>query len=129
MQAVRPVLAWAGNGSRRTVAAWSFKSAAQFRRRHTMTELRQGGSGGTQPAEGRDELDIPGADVSGPPSEHPDAPVPGIQPTRDLGDQPDSREGQRRDELAERVGVGMPGPAASNGPDVLPDVDVPDGQM
>jgi len=25
--------------------------------------------------------------------------------------------------------VGMPGPVASNGPDVLPDVDVPDGQM
>jgi hypothetical protein len=93
-----------------------------------MTQLRGPASGGTQPAEGRDDLDIPGADVSGPPSEHPDAPVPGIQPTRDIADQPDSPERQRRDELADRVGVGMPGPA-SNEPDVLPDVDVPDGQM
>ncbi|HEV2005982.1 MAG TPA: hypothetical protein VGQ85_05140 [Candidatus Limnocylindrales bacterium] len=94
-----------------------------------MTDLGQSRSGGTQPAEGRDELDIPGVDVSGPPSEHPDAPVPGTQPTRDLGDQPDSREGQRREELADRVGVGMPGPASSVGPDVRPDIDVPDGQM
>jgi hypothetical protein len=94
-----------------------------------MTQLRDPGTGGIQPEEGRDELDFPGADVSGPPSEHPDAPVPGIQPTRDIGDQPDSREGQRRDELADRVGVGMPGTPATNEPDVLPDVDVPDGQM
>jgi hypothetical protein len=94
-----------------------------------MTQDLDPGTGGVQPAEGRDDLDIPGADVSGPPSEHPDAPVPGIQPTRDIGDQPDSREHQRRDELADRVGVGMPGTPASNEPDVLPDVDVPDGQM
>lgn len=94
-----------------------------------MTELRDPGSGGVQPAEGRDDLDIPGADVSGPPSEHPDAPVPGIQPTRDLGDQPDSPEARRRNELADRVGVGMPGTSASNEPDLLPGVEVPDGQM
>jgi len=53
----------------------------------------------------------------------------GVQPTRDLGDQPVSRESERRDELADRVGVEMPGAGASDGPDVLPDVDVPDGQM
>jgi hypothetical protein len=53
----------------------------------------------------------------------------GIEPTPDPGDQPDSPERERRDELAERVGVGMPGTPASNEPDVLPDVDVPDGQM
>jgi hypothetical protein len=94
-----------------------------------MTQPQDPASGGLQPAEGRDDLDIPGADVSGPPSEHPDAPVPGIQPTRDLGDQPDSPERQRRDELADHVGVGMPGTPASSEPDVLPDIDVPDGQM
>jgi hypothetical protein len=93
-----------------------------------MTQIRQPDSG-TQPAEGRDDLDIPGADVSGPPSEHPDAPMPGIQPTRDIADEPDSRERDRRDQLGERVRVGMPGPAASTEPDVLPDVEVPEEQM
>lgn len=94
-----------------------------------MTEHDDPGTGGIEPAEGRDEFELPGADVSGPPSEHPDAPVPGVQPTRDLGDHPDSREGRRRDELADRVGVGMPGATGSTGPDVLPDTEVPDGQM
>ena len=57
-------------------------------------------------------------------------PAPGdVPPTHDPGDQPDSRERQRRDEFADRVGVKMPGPAGSNEPDVLPDVEVPDGQM
>jgi hypothetical protein len=72
-----------------------------------MTQIRQPDSG-MQPAEGRDDLDIPGADVSGPPSEHPDAPMPGIQPTRDLADEPDSRERDRRDELRTASEWGCP---------------------
>jgi hypothetical protein len=83
---------------------------------------------GTQPAEGRDDLELPGADVSGPPSEHPDAPLPGPQPLRDIADQPDP-ERDRRDDLGDQVKVGMPSPEGRDEPDVLPDVEVPDGQM
>ena len=50
------------------------------------------------------------------------------QPVRDIGDQPDSRERERRDELADHIGVGMPSPAAQDRPDLLPDVEVPDEQ-
>jgi hypothetical protein len=82
---------------------------------------------GVQPAEGRDDLEIPGADVSGPPSEHPDAPLPGAQPLRDIAEEP-AGELERRDELADQVGVGMPSPAGRDA-DVKPDVEIPDEQM
>ena len=78
--------------------------------------------------EERTDLDGPGVDRTGPPSANPEGPIGVGQPTRDIGDQPDSRERERRDELADHVGVGMPSPAAGNQPDVLPDVDVPDEQ-
>ena len=78
------------------------------------------------PAEGRADLDLPGADV-GPPSESPEGPIGVGQPARDIGDEPES-EGERRDNLADRVRVGMPSPAGRDRPDVLPDVDVPDEQ-
>jgi len=80
------------------------------------------------PAEGRTDLEIPGADQDMP-SESPEGPLGVEQATRDIGqDVPDSPEGERRDELADRVGVGMPSPAGRDRPDVLPDVEVPDEQ-
>lgn len=78
-----------------------------------MTEIRDPNAGDL-PAEGRPEFELPGADTGA---------------GEDELDQPQSRERERRDELAERVRVGTPGPAASQEPDVLPDVEVPDGQM
>jgi len=92
-----------------------------------MTQLERP-TPGMAPAEGRDDLAVPGADVSGPPSEHPEAPLPGIQPVRDIASEP-ATETERRDELADRVGVGMPSPAGRDKPDLLPDVEVPDEQM
>jgi hypothetical protein len=79
------------------------------------------------PAEGRTDLDLPGADA-GAPSDRPDGPIGVEQQLRDLGDQPDSRDGDRRDELADPVGIGMPSPAGQTRSDVLPDVEVPDEQ-
>jgi len=95
-----------------------------------MTDNRSMGSG-TQPAEGRDDLAVPGADREaiplGPPSERPDAPVPGIaNQLRDIGDQPDAPEAARRDDDADRVPVGMPAPARDD--DLRPDVEVPDDE-
>jgi hypothetical protein len=80
------------------------------------------------PTEGRTDQDIPAVDRTGPPSGNPEGPIGVEQPTRDIGDQPDSRERERRDELADRVGVGMPSPAGRDQPDLLPDVEVPDEQ-
>ena len=82
---------------------------------------------GMSPAEGRNDLPLPGA---GTPSDAIDGPLPGPGgPLRDLGDQPDDPETQRRDELADRVGVGMPSPAGQTRPDVLPDVETPTRPM
>lgn len=78
--------------------------------------------------EGRTDVGVAGTDRTGPPSENPEGPVGVGQPARDIGDQPDSRERERRDELADRVGVGMPSAAAQDRPDLLPDVEVPDEQ-
>ena len=82
---------------------------------------------GTPPAEGRNDLPLPGA---GRPSEAIDAPLPTpAGPARDLGSQPDDPETQRRDDLADRVDVGMPSPAGATRPDVLPDVEPPERPM
>jgi hypothetical protein len=59
------------------------------------------------PAEGRSDLPLPGAD-------HGDA------------EDPESAD---RDRLADRVGAGSPPVAATQEPDVLPDVEVPDATM
>ncbi|MEO7664036.1 MAG: hypothetical protein ABIV26_02850 [Candidatus Limnocylindrales bacterium] len=91
-----------------------------------MTELERQ-TPGMGPDHGPNDDPVPSA---GAPSEAVDAPLPtpggGL---RDLGDQPDDPETQRRDELAERIGVGMPSPAGSLRPDVLPDIDPPDLPM
>ena len=70
------------------------------------------------PTEGRPDVGRP--DTEGP--------IGIEQPARDIGDQPDSRERERRDELADHVRVGMPSAAAQDQPDLLPDLDVPDEQ-
>ena len=92
------------------------------------TQQPPGTQAGRDPVEGRDDLDLPGADRAGPPSEHPEAPLGVAQQIRDIGDQPDSRENRSVDELGDRVSVGMPTPATSATPDVLPDVEVPEEQ-
>lgn len=75
------------------------------------------------PAEGRTDLDLPGAE-RGRPADVP----PTNRAPRPRGDAPDSPEAERRDELADRVGVGGPSPAGRDRPDVLPDVEPPDEQ-
>jgi hypothetical protein len=84
----------------------------------TMTENRP-------PAEGRTDIDVPGANRAGPPSENPEGPIGVEQPMRDIAEDPET---ERRDELADRVGVGMPSPAGRDQSDLLPDIDVPDEQ-
>ncbi|HEY2915823.1 MAG TPA: hypothetical protein VGI98_01280 [Candidatus Limnocylindrales bacterium] len=76
------------------------------------------------PAEGRTDLDLPGAET-GLPSNKPEGPIGIEQPARDIAEDPET---ERRDELADRVGVGMPSPAGRDQSDLLPDVDVPDEQ-
>lgn len=80
------------------------------------------------PAEGRPDLDLPGAD-HGQPGD-PGA-VPGGDPADgapDLREGPASPEAERRDELADRVGSGTPSPAGRDRPDLLPDVEPPEAQ-
>lgn len=75
-----------------------------------MTSETSGGSDAFSraPAEGRADLPIPGADQ---------------------GEGRPDPEVERRDELAERVERGTPPVAATQEPDVLPDVEVPDSTM
>ena len=74
----------------------------------TTTETRTDAAGGREPAEGRPDLGIPGAD-------HP-APAP-----------------DRQDELPERLGErmerGPKGGVATGEPDLLPNVEVPEETM
>jgi hypothetical protein len=100
-----------------------------------MRDIEQpaGAQSGRDPVEGRDDLDLPGADRAGPPSEHPDGPVGTSQPLRDISDQPDARDLAGLDEEDPRLRVGMPEPTGSGATgrgakDVLPDVEVPDDQ-
>jgi hypothetical protein len=75
---------------------------------------------GTTPAEGRDDLGVPGADTG----DLPKTPPPGGDRT------PQDPETERRDELADRVGTGRPSVAGSDRPDLVTDTDVPpEGQM
>lgn len=80
----------------------------------------------SSPAEGRTDLDLPGAD-QGRPTAKPGGPSLPEGSDPGSGGQGDS-ELERRDRLAERVGAGMPSPAGRDRPDVLPDVEVPDEQ-
>ena len=74
---------------------------------------------GVQPAEGRDDLGLPGADRTVP-SENPEGPIGIEQPIRDVG-QPDAQT-QRDDQ----VGVGMPTRASDD--DLLPNVEAPEAE-
>ena len=65
-----------------------------------------------EPAEGRPDLELPGAD-------HP-------EPRPDLPETPDADLPER---LGERVENGPGDGVASGGPDLLPDVDVPEASM
>jgi hypothetical protein len=102
---------------------------------------------GSEPAEGRTDLDVPGADVGGPLSDSADTtppptdrvrelftePSPPTEPgrpeERDPLDVPPSNETERRDELADRVGSGTPSPAGRDAPDLGPSIEVPDVKM
>lgn len=77
------------------------------------------GGRGQDPAEGRADLDLPGADREPPTDTGPGGDTPGVSGTP---------EADRRDELADRVGSGSASPAGRDRPDVLPDVEVPDEQ-
>lgn len=82
---------------------------------------------GMDPAEGRDDLGIPGADT---PGDEPDVQTPGGLGGPE-GKVPggEGRERERRDELADRVGSGGPSAAGGGRPDLIGGTDVPDGQM
>lgn len=80
----------------------------------------------TSPAEGRADLDLPGAD-HGRPAGQPEDPALPEGPSAGAGE-PGGSELDRRDALAERVGAGTPSPAGRDRPDVLPDVEVPEEQ-
>jgi hypothetical protein len=80
------------------------------------------------PAEGRTDLDLPGAD-RGHPTDVPPPDAPAGEGAPGLGGEaPHSPEADRRDELAHRVGSAGPSPAGRDRPDVLPDVELPDEQ-
>jgi hypothetical protein len=74
---------------------------------------------GTDPAEGRDDLGLPGADRAGDGLDLP-------RPDRHGEGNPET---ERRDDLADRVENGQPGAAGSTDSDLRPDVEVPDEQM
>ncbi|MBI3751419.1 MAG: hypothetical protein HY263_07165 [Chloroflexi bacterium] len=78
--------------------------------------------------DGRPDPDTHDIDRSGWPSASLDGPIGIEQAARDLGDQPDSHEGDRRDELPDDVDAWIAGPAGVGRPDLLPDVEVPDEQ-
>jgi hypothetical protein len=65
-----------------------------------------------EPAQRRLEMDLPGAD-------HPDR----------RPDQPDAPDADLPQRLGERIASGPGGAVASGEPDLLPDVDVPEGTM
>jgi hypothetical protein len=81
-----------------------------------------GTSGGLEPVEGRDDLNLPGADRTVP-SQNPEAPIGTDHPVRDIG-QPDSD--LYPGELTDEVGVGMPTAAERGDADTLPNVEVPE---
>jgi hypothetical protein len=66
-----------------------------------------------------------GVPTEGPAEGRPDLPLPGADREHGLPD----NEAERRDALAERVGAGTPPAAASQEPDVLPDVEPPEATM
>ncbi|HEX5589728.1 MAG TPA: hypothetical protein VFX65_05520 [Candidatus Limnocylindrales bacterium] len=92
-----------------------------------MQDIDRAAPGGGAPNEGPNDYPVPSA---GTPSDATDAPLPSpAGPLRDLGDDRPDSETERRDELAERAGVGMPSPAGRDRPDILPDVEPPDHPM
>ena len=90
------------------------------------TQAAPGTQSGREPAEGRDDLGLPGADRAGPPSENPEGPIGTAQPARDVFEDPGAPASTEPDRTADDVGVGMPPPSGAAEPDVLPDVQLPD---
>jgi hypothetical protein len=85
---------------------------------------------GGEPAEGRPDLDLPGADQDDPlaeraPGDTPDS-GPGSGPNRDLPDTPDADLPER---LGERIENGPGSGIAAGEPDLVPDVEVPEETM
>ncbi len=73
---------------------------------------------GDDPAEGRPDIDLPGADRPEPRPEPPDAP-----------NVPDAPETERQERLGERIEHGLGAGIASGEPDLIPDVEVPEETM
>jgi hypothetical protein len=85
---------------------------------------------GRDPAEGRPDMDLPGADRAEPASERRpgQGPDPGDAPQPDR-EPPDSPGADLPERLGERVSNG-PGPGIATGePDLVPDVEVPEETM
>lgn len=92
-----------------------------------MPDIDRAALGGQAPNEGRNDHLVPSA---GAPSDATDALFPSpTDPLRDPGEHRPDPETERRDELAERAGVGLPSPAGRDRPDLLPDVEPPDHPM
>jgi hypothetical protein len=88
------------------------------------------GTPGREPAEGRPEMELPGADQedSIPDPRPGDTPDPGGTPPPDR-EPPDSRGGDLPQRLGERVQNGPGTGIASGEPDLVPDVEVPEATM
>ena len=85
---------------------------------------------GRDPAEGRPDMDLPGADYDDPatdqdPADTPD-PGPGRGPDQKIPDTPDADLPQR---LGERIENGPGSGIAAGEPDLVPDVEVPEETM
>ena len=85
---------------------------------------------GRDPAEGRPDMDLPGADQAQPMGERTpgDAPDPGITPPADR-EPPDSPGDDLPARLGERIQNGPGTGIASGEPDLVPDVEVPEETM
>jgi hypothetical protein len=87
-------------------------------------------SPGGDPAEGRPDMDLPGADRAEPKRERTpgDAPDPGEAPSPNP-EPPDAPGSDVPERLGERIGNGPGKGIASGEPDLVPDVEVPEETM
>jgi hypothetical protein len=83
---------------------------------------------GEEPAEGRTEMELPGADRDDPSIERPYTPNPrGDRPTDP--EPPDDPNADLPERLGRRITEGSNSGIASGEPDLVPDVEVPDATM
>ena len=83
---------------------------------------------GEEPAEGRVEMELPGADRDDPSIERPYTPDPrGDRPTDP--EQPDDPNADLPERLGRRITEGPNSGIASGKPDLVPDVEVPEATM